>query len=124
MDRIVIRDLRVRCIIGAREHERSVPQDVLVSAWLSIDLRRPSRSDRLEDTLDYSLLVQRIVDLVERSRYFLLEALAQAVADLCLQEPSVARARIRVRKPAAARRAREVWVEITRRKHGGKMDGG
>lgn len=123
MDRIVIRDLRVRCIIGAREHERTVPQDVLVSAVLSIDLRRPGRSDRLEDTLDYGVLVQRIVDIVGRSRFFLLEALAQAVADVCLQEQSVARVRIRIRKPAAARRARGVWVEITRGKRGDRAPG-
>ena len=44
----------------------------------------------------------------------IVEALAQAVADICLEHPAVREARVRVEKPGALRFARSVGVEITR----------
>ena len=114
MDQIIIRDLRVRCVIGAREHERSAPQDVLISVFLGLDLGPAGRSDRLEQAVDYSALVKKIVARVEESRFFLVEALAEAVAAACLSEPGARRVKVRVGKPAAARRARVIEVELTR----------
>lgn len=116
MDRILIRDLLVRCIVGVREAERHEKQDVLINLWLSADLRAAGASDRLEDTMDYSALKKRILSHVEGSKYFLLEALAQAVAEICLDEPAVQRVKVRVEKPTALRFARSVGVEIVRKK--------
>jgi FolB domain-containing protein len=116
MDRILIHGLRVSCIIGVREKERREKQDVLISVSLSADLRGAGASDRLEDTVDYSRLKKRIIARVEASRYQLLEALAQAVAEVCLEEPGVHRARVRIEKPAGMRNARSVGVEIVRKK--------
>ncbi|HVO38893.1 MAG TPA: dihydroneopterin aldolase [Spirochaetia bacterium] len=114
MDRLIIRDLRVPCIIGARERERSAPQDVLISVFLGLDLRPAGRSDSLELAVDYSALVKKIVARVEESRFFLVEALAEAVADTCLSEPGARRVKVRVGKPAAARHARIIEVELIR----------
>jgi dihydroneopterin aldolase/D-erythro-7,8-dihydroneopterin triphosphate epimerase len=116
MDHILIRDLLVRCIVGVREEERREKQDVLINLWLSVDLRAAGASDRLEDTVDYSSLKKRILSHVEGSKYLLLEALAQSVAKICLDELAVRRAKVRVEKPTALRFARSVGVEIVRRK--------
>jgi len=120
MDRIIIRDLRVQCMIGARDHERNAPQDVLISVSLSLDLGLAGRSDSLEQTVDYSALVKKITARAEESSFFLLEALAQMVADTCLGEPGARRVRVRAGKPAAARRARSIEVEVTRKKADGQ----
>jgi FolB domain-containing protein len=114
MDRLIVRDLRARCIIGARERERSAPQEVRISVFLALDLGRAGRSDSLEHTIDYSSLVKKIVTCVEGSRFFLLEALAQAIADTCLAEGAARRVKVRVSKPAAAGRARIIEVELIR----------
>ena len=53
MDRILISDLLVRCIIGVRDEERRDKQDVLINLELSVDLRKAGTSDRLEDSVDY-----------------------------------------------------------------------
>ncbi len=116
MDLIVIRDLALRCIIGVGEEERREKQDVIVSLWLSTDLRRAAASDRLEDAMDYSALKRRLVGVVEGSRFFLLEALADAIARTALEHPAVERVRVRVGKPGALRFARTVEVQITRRR--------
>ncbi len=114
MDRILISDLRARCILGVSDEERREKQDVVINLSLYADLRSAARSDRFEDTVDYRAIKKRVLSLVEASRCFLVEALAEAVADACLQTPGVARVQVRVEKPSALRFARSVGVEITR----------
>ncbi len=76
VDRILIRDLLARCIIGVREEERRHTQDVVINVALSVDLRPAGKSDRLEDSVDYSTLKKKILAHVEQSAYQLVEALA------------------------------------------------
>ncbi len=114
MDRILINDLLVRCIIGVNEDERREKQDVIINLALSADLAKAGKSDRFEDTVDYRAVKKKIVTAVEASSYYLVEALAEAVADLCLSQPGVQKVRVRIEKPGALRFARSAGVEITR----------
>ena len=116
MDRIVINDLRSRCVVGINEEERREKQDVTINLALYGDCRKPARSDRFEDAIDYRAIKKRVLTVVESSSYFLLEALAEAVADACLAGPGVVKVRVRVDKPQALRFARSVGVEILRRR--------
>ncbi|MBM4143641.1 MAG: dihydroneopterin aldolase [Lentisphaerae bacterium] len=118
-DRIHIRDLRLRCIVGTNGEERVKQQEVVINITLEADLRAACASDRIEDTADYRALKLRVVEMVEKSRFFLIERLAEAVAALCLREPRAARATVTVDKPGALRFARSVAVEITRDKEAG-----
>ena len=114
MDRLLISDLQARCIIGVGEEERREKQDVIINVVLSSDLREPGRTDRFEDALDYRDLKKKILHLIENSKYFLVEALAEAIATVCLENEKVIGVRVRVEKPAALRFARSVGVEIER----------
>jgi FolB domain-containing protein len=115
-DRILIGDLLVRCILGINDSERRDKQDVLINLAVHVDLRRSGKSDRIEDTVDYRALKKQILALAESSAFFLEEALAEAVAALCLAHPAVRRVDVRVEKPNALRFARTVAVEIIRRR--------
>lgn len=66
--------------------------------------------------MDYSGLKKKILKHVEESQYQLVEALAESVAVICLQEPTVQRVKVRVEKPTALRFARSVGVEIVRKR--------
>lgn len=114
MDLILINDLLVRCIIGIRDDERKKKQDVLISLVLSVDLRKAGKSDNIKDSVDYAALKKRIMNMAEGSQFFLVEALAEKVAELCLEHPEVRQARVRVEKPTALRFARSVGVELIR----------
>ena len=116
MDRIIISDLRARCIVGVNEEERREKQDVSLTISIYADLRKPGRSDRFEDAVDYRALKKRVLRLVEESKYFLVEALAEAIANACLETPGVLKAQVRVDKPSALRFAKTVAVEILREK--------
>jgi len=118
MDRILISDLLVRCVIGVRDEERRDKQDVLINLELSADLRKAGASDRLEDAVDYAALKKRIFSMAEQSQFFLVEALAENVAALCLEHPKVVQAVVRVENPTALRFARNVGVEIVRQRTG------
>ena len=116
MDRIIISDLAARCIIGINEAERREKQDVLLNLVIYTDLKPAGDSDNFAETVDYRALKKSVLELVEGSSYFLIEALAEAVAKLCLQPARVSKVRVRVDKPLALRFARSVAVEIERSK--------
>ncbi len=113
LDRICIRDLRLRCIIGINDDERIHKQDVIVNVVLHADLSTARKSDRIEDTVDYKTLKKSLVSLVEGSNYFLVERLADAIAEQCLSHALVQRADVTLDKPGALRFAESVAVEVS-----------
>jgi FolB domain-containing protein len=117
-DRIILRELRLRCIIGTLPAERLAPQEVLATVVLRCDLAAAGASDDLADTIDYATLHDRIVTLAEGSSFQLLEALAESIASLCLAIPAVAAVTVTLDKPGALRQARSVAVELIRHKPG------
>jgi len=121
LDRIHIRDLTARCIIGINDWEREKKQEVVINVTLHADLSRAGASDRIDDTVDYKDLRNRILTAVEASEYFLIERMAEAIADLCLTDPRAERVEVEVDKPGALRFARSVGVEITRTRRESRM---
>lgn len=114
MDKILIKDLLARCIIGIHDHERREKQDVIINIVLFADLKKPGKTDSFEDTIDYSAIKKRVITEVEQSQYFLLEALTERIAELCLEHKMVEQVQVTVEKPSALRFARSVGVEILR----------
>lgn len=113
-DRIIIRDLLVRGIIGINEWERRHRQDILINLTLRTDTRAAAASDAIEDSLNYRTLTKAILSLVEASSFQLVETLAEAVARLCLVDFGAEAVEVRIEKPGALRFARSVGVEIER----------
>jgi len=114
LDRIHVRDLRLRCVVGVHEAERQGPQEVVIDITLAADLRRACRSDELAETVDYAAITDRVAAAVAGSRFFLVERLAERIAEVCLADARVRQARVRVGKPAAVGGARTVEIEIVR----------
>ncbi len=113
-DRILIRDLLVRGILGINDWEREQPQDILLNLTLFTDLRRAAFSDDIADAVNYRTITKKILAHLEKTTRYTVEALAGDIARLCLDEPGVVRVRVRVEKPGALRFARSVGVEIER----------
>ena len=114
MDRILIKDLMLRCVLGLSDEERREKQDVLINLVLWADFKSAAASDDIRDAVDYRRLKKQIITLVEESRYHLAEALADRIANLCLEHPGVQQIQVSVEKPTALRFARSVAVEIIR----------
>jgi FolB domain-containing protein len=113
-DKILIKDLLLRGIVGINDWEREKIQDILVNIELVTDLKPAGKSDRIGDTVNYRTLTKQIIQMVEKANRFTVEALAADIARLCLFDPKVTRVRVRVEKPSALRFADSVGVEIER----------
>ncbi len=114
MDKIFIRDLLVRCILGINPEERINKQDVLINLTLYTDFTRAVETEDIKNTVNYKELKQAVIKLTEESSCLLVEKLAESIAALCLRTPGVKAARVQVEKPTALRFARSVGVEIFR----------
>lgn len=116
MDKVFIKDLLVRGIIGINDWERREPQDILINIVLFTDTRRAAQTDRIEDCVNYRTVAKKVQAHAERAARWTVEALAADIARLCLEEPGVQRVIVRVEKPGAVRFAASVGVEIERGK--------
>ena len=114
MDKIFIRELALRCIIGIYPEERREKQNIVVNIELHTDLRKAGHSDDLVDTVDYKAIKKAILKRVEESSFQLIEALAENIATLALADNKVKRVVVTIDKPGALRFAKSSAVEITR----------
>ncbi len=113
-DKIHIRDLAIRCIIGVNQEERTEKQDVIINVILYIDTRKAGQTDDLEDSVDYKKVKKTILSLVENSDFLLIERLAEEIAKVCLDDSKVQKVNVTVDKLGALRYTRSVAVEIVR----------
>jgi FolB domain-containing protein len=114
-DRIEIKDLFLRGIVGINDWEREKKQDILINITLFSDLRAVGDSDGIEDSVNYRSITKQVIAHVESAEPYTVEALATQVARICVSSSGVKRARVRVEKPGALRFSRSVGVEIERR---------
>ncbi len=104
-DRIHIRDLLLRGIVGINDEERRNRQDILINITLDADTRPAGRSDAIEDAVNYRTITKRVIRMVEASRFYLVERLAAEIAAISMADPRVeaARKRLRSRRALAVR---------------------
>jgi dihydroneopterin aldolase len=100
-DRISLRGLRVHGHHGVLPAEREHGQEFVIDVDLEVDARRPSASDDLSDTVDYSAVADRIAAVVSGEAVNLIETLAARVADTCLADEHVRAVTVEVHKPHA-----------------------
>jgi 7,8-dihydroneopterin aldolase/epimerase/oxygenase len=114
MDKILLNDLKVECIVGIWEWERRVPQIVILDLELATDVRKAAASDSIEDAVDYKQAADRVREFVAQSQFKLLESLAENTAQLLLRELRVSWVRVKVVKPGALGAGAKVSVVIER----------
>ena len=115
MDIIEIDNLRLRCIIGFSPHERQEKQDVIISLRIGADTRQAGETDEPNDAFNYRTVTKAIIGHVEGSGYALVEALAAAIARICVVDHGAPYVQVRVHKPGALRFSDSVGVVIERR---------
>lgn len=100
-DRIALRGLRAYGYHGVFPEERRQGQYFVVDAVLDVDVSTAAATDDVADTVHYGELASRLVEVVAGEPVNLLEALAERLARVCLEEGPVRRAQITVHKPSA-----------------------
>ncbi len=118
MDKVIIQDLRVRGILGIHDWERVTPREIIITATLFTDTRPAAKSDDIADCVNYSDMAKKIRTHAESAARMTVEALANDLAEICLQESKVMKVILRVDKPGAVPEADSVAVEVEREKAG------
>ena len=114
MDKIIITGFPVNAVIGTFPEERKQSQKLIFDLTLCGDFSRACRTDKLEGTVNYRELEEKLIARAEQSTCQLLEVLAEKTADLCFSYPEVSQVTVRITKPAAALRWESIAVEIER----------
>lgn len=84
---------------GANPGERDREQPIDVDLEIAMDVNRAAVSDALGDTVDYDELYSSCQRVVTQQSFALLEALADRIAQACLQDARIGEVTVRVRKP-------------------------
>ena len=114
-DKIFIQELEIRCILGTLPRERKKKQRVVIDLEFSAPVKKAARRDDLRDALNYQKIVERAMEFVSKSRFYLMETLAECLAQALLREFKLKGLRLRLSKPAAIPNVRNIAVEISRK---------
>ncbi len=114
LDTIYINDLKVNCIIGVFENERIKKQPVIINIALSVDTQKAASSDDLNDTVSYHDIYLSVNEMVKKSKFNLIEKLAQEITNICLEDKRVEEVMVRVEKTNAVKFGKSSAIEIRR----------
>lgn len=81
MDKIVIRQLKVKTVIGAFEEERHSHSELWLDLEIPFDIHNAAKSDLLSDTLDYAVVAKELKLFIAEKRFHLLETLAFSILE-------------------------------------------
>tara|TARA_B100000965_G_scaffold335870_1_gene301910 strand:- start:915 stop:1268 length:354 start_codon:yes stop_codon:yes gene_type:complete len=113
-NKIFVSDLEIEAIIGIFDWEREVKQLIKISYEVEVDINKAFKSDNIEDTFDYKSTSKKIIKSVEKSSFHLIEALAENVSKIIMQDEKVFNLSLSVSKPGALRGSKEVGITIFR----------
>ena len=114
MDIVFIRDLQIETVIGIFDWERKVRQIISLDIDMATDIQKAASSDNIDDTLSYKTVAKRLIAFVEESEFELVEALAEKICAIILEEFDVPWLRLTLSKPGAVRGSKSVGVMIER----------
>ena len=115
LDLIFIEGLAGQTVIGIHESELHRPQPLVIDLVAGVPRARACDTDRIADTIDYGVVRERLHRLLVEHRLQLLEAFAEAIATILIEEFGAAWVRVKVVKPNKFPDVDAVGVQIERR---------
>ncbi len=115
-DKIFLQGLETKCLIGIFDWERKIRQKIVIDLEFPANIRKAAKKDRIQDTVDYKKIAKTTLAFVSKSRFYLIETLAEKLAQKLLKDFSLTHIKVRISKPGAIRYSRNVGIEISRKK--------
>jgi dihydroneopterin aldolase len=112
-DRIHIEELEISARVGVPEEERSAPQRVTVSISFWPYYEQRDMADKIENTVNYSIVAEEARNFVRDQSTNLIETLADRLATHLLKTFSIQKVTVELRK-FALEDAKHVSVTVTR----------
>jgi dihydroneopterin aldolase len=116
MDIIFLRELKIETLIGVYEWEKRVPQTLQFDLEIGLPDSRACQTDNIKDALNYADIVRHIQAVLSSRHFNLLEALAEHIAQILLNDFNAPWVRISVAKLNAIRGSKMVGISLERKK--------
>lgn len=116
MDSVFLHGMKIDTLIGVYDWERTQTQTIILDIDITLNAAPAGQSDRIGDTVHYGEVADAIRMEISKQSFQLLEALAEYVANVILNDFSCQSVRIKAIKPGILPDVREVGVMIERSK--------
>jgi dihydroneopterin aldolase len=114
MDIIFLRELKIDTLIGVYEWEKRVPQTLQIDLEIALPNSRAGETDNINDALNYADVVRDIQQALASRHFNLIETLAEAIAEMLLNDFKSPWVKVSVAKLNAIRGSKMVGVSIER----------
>lgn len=114
LDLIFIEGFTGATVIGIHTSELHQAQPLVIDVHAGVPRPRACDTDRIGDTIDYGVVRERLQRLLREHRLQLLEAFAEAVATILIDEFGARWVRVKVVKPRKFDDVQAVGVQIER----------
>ena len=110
--RLIFDAIECQCRIGAYDHERLGPQRVVIDVELELSAESEPGRDHLDDTLNYDLVRDTVLQIAQSRHFDLQETLARTLFDSLADMSPVTGLRVRTAKPDAYADCKQVAYEL------------
>ena len=114
MDTIFLSEVKVETKLGVPEWERMTPQTILLDIEIAMPHSRSCETDMIDDTIDYGEVIAQIRKTLSERSFRLVEALAEHVCQLILNDFGAPWVKVRVAKPGILPGVKQLGVVIER----------
>jgi dihydroneopterin aldolase len=114
MDIIFLSEVKIQTTLGVPEWERMVPQTIVLDIEIAMPNSKSCQSDNIQDTIDYGSIVNRMRETLASKSFQLVEALAEHLCQLIMQEFGAPWVKIKVAKPGILPGVKALGVVIER----------
>jgi dihydroneopterin aldolase len=114
LDLIFVEGFVGETVIGIHETELHRPQPLVIDVHAGVPRARACDTDRIDDTIDYGVVCERLRRLLVEHRVQMLEAFAERIADILIGEFGARWVRVKVVKPNKFIDVAAVGVQIER----------
>jgi 7,8-dihydroneopterin aldolase/epimerase/oxygenase len=115
LDIVFIEGFVGHTVIGIYSSEQNQTQPLHIDLQAGVPSVRACETDRIADTIDYAAVRERLLRLMAEHRFKLLEAFAEAIADILITEFGAHWVRVKVAKPRKVEDVAAMGVLIERR---------
>ena len=112
MDRLIIKGIEFTGHCGITEEEMASGQRLSADIEVTLDISKATASDRLEDTVNYVDICDKVLAIGRLEKYNLLETLAERIAAEILKSYNVTDVVIRLRKCSVPIEAIHGYFEV------------
>jgi len=111
---IIIKDLKVKTIIGVKDFERKKKQTIHIDLEINFNLNKDF-SDNIQETIDYDIIVEKVKSFTENTKFYTIEKLCFEIINTLFQfYQSIQKVKVKIRKNFYFKAFDRIYIEETK----------